>query len=135
MFDLRDIFQERNPGVKWDLLYCCVVLALVTIVTELSWLVVVDEETGMERNRNYLEQSSYWAADSHASSLSGIPKVRFRVHNSGQLVPTPPRVTLIQSTPSYQRNIIIIFLCFADRASQYIYLSNEPTWCTKFVLQ
>jgi len=52
-------FQESNPGIQRDLLYCRVVRTLVTIVTELSWLVVVDEETGMERSRNYLEQSSY----------------------------------------------------------------------------
>jgi len=25
------------------------------------------------------------------------------------------------------------FLRFADRESQYIYLSNEPNWCTKFL--
>jgi len=24
------------------------------------------------------------------------------------------------------------FLCLADRVSQYIYLSNQPPWCTKF---
>jgi len=109
---LRDIFQECNPGLKRDLLYCRVVRTLFTIVTELPWLFVVDEKNGMGRNRNYLEQSSYCAADSNASSLSGIPKVRFRVQNSGPLVPTPPRVTLIQSTPSYQRNIILFVYAY-----------------------
>ena len=29
--------------------------------------------------------------------------------------------------------VICKFWRFADRASQYIYLSNKPTWCTKFL--
>jgi len=35
-----------------------------------------------------------------------------------------------------RHNAVFFLLCFADRASQYyFYLSNQPTWCTKFVLQ
>ena len=31
------------------------------------------------------------------------------------------------------RTSIIIFWRFADHAFQYIYLNNQPTWCTKFL--
>ena len=31
-----------------------------------------------------------------------------------------------------RRLLLDFFWCFAERTSQYIYLSNLPTWCTKF---